>query len=81
MKACLTSLALTKGIVETDDANQSRLLDGMISVFHKGGYTMYYRKQDWSPTRDAAIARAEEMRVKKITSLRKQITKLENLKF
>jgi len=36
---------------------------------------------DWHKSEKAALARAEEMRSRKIASLRRQITKLEKLEF
>lgn len=36
---------------------------------------------DWHTTREAAVKRAEQMRTKKIASLKKQIERLEGLKF
>ena len=38
-------------------------------------------KADWHETEQAAIERAEQQRLKKIASLRKQIAKLEKLDF
>lgn len=42
-------------------------------------YGTYFHGEgnDWHRTAEAAIARAEEMRVKKLASLRKQLAKLE----
>lgn len=80
MKAFITKYALTKGIVETEGQfNRSGWLhmDKKIPEFWQCGFPARCSHT----TREAAIARAEEMRVKKIESLRKQITKLENLKF
>ena len=39
------------------------------------------RPEDWYRSREDALARAEEMRAKKIKSLRDQISKLEALQF
>jgi hypothetical protein len=37
----------------------------------------YYHRPDWHETRYKAVQRAEQMRVKRIESLRKQLAKLE----
>lgn len=37
--------------------------------------------KDWHISKESAVTKAEDMRVKKIASLRKQITKLEKIKF
>ena len=41
----------------------------------------YSAPQGWSFTREQAVSMAEEKRLAKIASLKKQIAKLENLKF
>ncbi|MRI57468.1 hypothetical protein D8770_26580 [Methylobacterium sp. DB1607] len=41
----------------------------------------YFYGEDWHPTREAALARAEEMRAAKIASLHRQIERLESLEF
>ncbi len=71
MKAYITKWAITKGIIDVDDPEMYKeylcigpLHDSINAV-------------DWFKTKPAAIERAEEMRVNKIASLRKQIVKLE----
>lgn len=78
MKVYITKYALTKGIYEAE-AEESNNFPGMIttkdySYFHGEG-------KDWTRTKETAIVRAEEMRLKRIESLKKQIEKLEKLKF
>lgn len=46
-----------------------------------GGSELYLHKPDWHETKEAALLHAETMRQKKIASLRKQIQKLEQMKF
>jgi hypothetical protein len=54
----------------------------MISVKSKEGFwDQTIHKPDWHENKDEAIAKAEDMRKKKIVSLKKQIKKLEELKF
>lgn len=74
MKVWLTRTALTQGIIEAD---------GELGQGHMEGYLLtggrFYWGREWHRTKEAAIARAEEMRAGKIASLRKQIAKLEKL--
>lgn len=46
-------------------------------------FPTYYHEEgkEWHRTKESAIAKAEEMRKKKIASLQKQIKKLENINF
>lgn len=44
-------------------------------------YTQYFHKGEWFLTEDEAKTDAENRRKKKIASLKKQIEKLEKLKF
>lgn len=77
MKIWITKYALTNGIREAEGTGVS---DGMASV--RGPHlTEYYHGRDWHKTREAAVARAEEMRTAKIASLQKSIAKLEKLRF
>lgn len=41
----------------------------------------YFHKGDWHATYEEAAARAEAMRLRKIASVKKQLTKLETLSF
>ena len=75
MKAWITKYSLTKGI---------QLWEGGVSescetMFCAGG--RYAHGNDWHRTEAAAIARAEKMRADKILGLRKQIAKLEAMRF
>lgn len=75
--AWVTRYALSKGIfsIVAQDCGS-----GMIEEVGVR-WTTYYRGKDWHRTEEKALARAEEMRVKKIKSLEKQITKLQKMKF
>ena len=75
MKVYITKYALTRGILETDGAT----VEGIPSMAETN--FGYFHGDDWHETKEEAIKRAEEMRTKKIASLRKQIEKLEALKF
>lgn len=76
MKVFITEYALTKGIQEFDiDDNQ---IEYMITV---QGNQFHGEGKSWHCTREEAIARAEQMRLAKIKSLRKSIDKLEKMRF
>lgn len=79
MRVWITKYALSTGIFEMDVESQSE--DGK-AVYGKAWNQCFHGQGvEWCKTKAAAIARAEEMRNKKITSLKKQIDKLENMKF
>ena len=73
--AWVTKYALKEGI---------QLLEGSvrheISFWHDARSPGFFGK-DWHRTPEAALARAEEMRLAKIESLKKSINRLEGLKF
>lgn len=77
MKIYVTKYALTAGIKEcegTVDGNTATVKN------ESWGYT-YFHKGEWHMASDSAAKKAEEMRLAKIASLRKQIAKLEATKF
>lgn len=78
-KAFITKYALTDGIkeveVEVCDEYPGMVKgSGLFALYHGEG-------KEWHRTRESAVKKAEEMRVNRIASLKKQITKLEKLKF
>ena len=80
IKAWLTENALTQGIIEVvgevkDDISDS-LLHYKIGLVYKCALA-----KDWHRTYEAALVRAEEMRLTKISLLRKSIVKLKAKKF
>lgn len=77
--AWVTKYALTKGIQEVE-ARLSEVAPTMILV---GDYTRptYFHGTEWHRDRASAVAKAEDMRRKKIASLKAQIKRLEGLKF
>ena len=82
MKVFITKFALTRGIVEIDAEICSTISKNMIqTTADKGRFDIYYHKPDWHESKDDAIKKANEMRDKKIASLKKQIQKLEKFKF
>lgn len=78
MKVYIVKYALSQGILERE-AEECAISPEMIRT-DDGAY-YHGEGKDWTRTKKAAVARAEEMRLKKIDSLQKQIKKLENLKF
>ncbi len=76
----VTSHALTAGIIEVPEA-EIGFDDAMASWRIPNGYRMHAHGNNFHLTREAAVKRAEEMRVKKIASLKKSIAKLEKLSF
>lgn len=76
----ITKYALTSGIYEREQIE----IDGDMAIVLEPksiGGKNYYHGKDWHVTRDAALARAEDMRLAKIASLEKQLVKLEKLNF
>lgn len=78
MKVYITKYALTKGILEKESRQCG---DGMIATRERFSAYFHGEGKDWHRTKENAIKRAEEMRMKKIESLKKQIEKLERMKF
>lgn len=80
----ITQYALTAGIrQERAEVCLSTVPDGrMISVLRDGRTNLEtYHKPNWHKTKTDAVEHAEQMRTKKIASLKKQIAKLEKLRF
>lgn len=78
MKVWITKYALTSGILERE---AEVCTDSTISVKGTGYCTVCFHGNEWHKSRESAIAKAEEMRKKKIASLKKQIEKLEKMEF
>jgi hypothetical protein len=79
MKFWITKYALTTGILEV---NGEKHRDTTICYRRDGGgYYEYAHGTDFHERPEMAIQRANEMRVAKIASLKKKITKLEKLTF
>lgn len=81
MRVWITKYALTEGIL-VFEATQSESSPSMIVLRRGSGYTQeYFHGNDWHPTWEAALERAEKMRAAKLLSLEKQRKKLMNLVF
>ncbi len=76
MKVYITKYALTGGILEKE-GYIVKDNDRMVAI---DGYN-YYHKPFWHITKEDAIKHAEEMRIKKLQSLDKQIKKISKIKF
>ena len=75
--AWITRHALSVGIKE-ELVTQSDSFPTLVVTYPN---REYYHGGHWHRTREAAVAKAEKMRVAKIASLEKQIAKLEKLRF
>ena len=79
MEVWISKYALTQNIyletVEQNVSNTSMVYrENSSANFHGEG-------REWHRTQEGAIAKAEQMRQRKIASLKKSITKLEKMKF
>ena len=80
MKVWITKYALSTGIKEIE-ANVSSVSSDMVTESGSIWNHFHGEGRDWHRSREAATAKAEEMRKAKIVSLRKQIAKLERMTF
>lgn len=76
----ITKYALTTGIMTEQVEEPATRWPNMICAKAIGPNATFHGK-DWHRTKEAAVARAEEMRKAKLVSLRKQIIKLEHKTF
>lgn len=80
MKVYVTKFALTKGILEKEVSISSTSENMVVEIINEVYYS-YYHKPYWYEDKAEAIKFAEEMKVRKIESLKKSILRLEKLKF
>lgn len=85
IKAWITKYALTDGVFEIE-AELSNVSDNMICEKRKDNsfYSNRYfhgEGKEWHRTKESALQKAEQMRIKKIENLKKQIAKFEKMKF
>ena len=80
-EAWITTNALSKGIVHVTGYVRPESGSVMLTYKSHGGYIFHAYGKDWHRTKQAALERANEMRLDKIASLRKQIAKLESMAF
>lgn len=75
----VSKYALSKGVYEAQARDCG---GGMVKVTTTGMYYFLHSEgTQWHRTREDAVARAEQMRQKRIVSLRKQIAKLQAMRF
>ncbi|WP_293666487.1 hypothetical protein [uncultured Parabacteroides sp.] len=79
-KVFITNYALTKGIIEKEAEIRS-YRDESKYAYVRGESIGYRMAKEAFYNHEDAIKKAEEMRQKKISSLKKQIEKLEKLTF
>jgi hypothetical protein len=78
----ITKYALTKGITKQEGGislDNSNLFVARINARITGCY--HTEGKDWHRTFEAASARAHDMRVSKIKSLKRSLAKMESLEF
>lgn len=79
-----TKYALSSGIT-LHDAEPSERTPILVLIRGNGKTTcdqyLHGEGKDWHRSKESAVVKAEEMRIKKIKSLKKQIIKLEQMKF
>jgi hypothetical protein len=80
MKVYITKYALSKAGIELRDVEERG--DGMVADRSRS-FNIYFHGEgrEWSRDYESALARAENMRIAKIASLKKQIARLEKLQF
>ena len=83
MKVWITKYAFTDGIIEAIAYNLTWRTCVVIPKYRgiRAGIIRLMNILDYSVSKESAIQKAEEMRQKKIESLKKQIKKLEEMRF
>lgn len=79
-KVFITKYALTEGIKEIETDIRRNEVGNYKYVLY-GNYSCFYIGKDAFTDKSEALKKAEEMKIRKIASLRKQIEKLEKLSF
>lgn len=77
MKVWVTKYALTTGIEEYEAEPCN---DRMIKIRGEWSY-VYFHFGHWHTDRSAAVAKAEDMRRRRIAALHKQLARLDAMKF
>lgn len=77
--AYITKYALTFGIYSTKGEISGDMF--IQKARESGEFDQYFHGKDWHLSKEEALAQAEEMRVKKLKSLEKQIKKISLLIF
>lgn len=80
----ITKYATTRGIIEidTDKLRDYKVNDGTrLYAHYRDGNISILNGGEWYTSKSMAVADAEQRRMKKIESLKKQIEKLEKIEF
>ena len=80
----ITKYATTRGIIETDTDKlmDYKVTDGtMLYAHYRDGTILFLNGGEWYTSQSIAVVDAEQRRMKKIESLKKQIEKLEKIEF
>ncbi len=79
MQIYITKYLFTNGIELVD----AEISDKMAIVGESNSYQQYFHGEgrEWHRTKESAIARAEEMRIKKLKAIDKQMKKISAMKF
>lgn len=80
-KVFITKYALTSGIKEVETKIHKSTFKDYSYYVRDSAYSFHYIGKDAFLDKSEALNKAEDMRKKKIASLRKQIEKLEKLSF
>ena len=84
-KVWITKYAISKGIFTVEGDVSSAAPSMFAAISRESGYSphLYFHGEgrDWHTTEESAKAWANEMVRKKLLSLRRQITKMEKMKF
>jgi hypothetical protein len=78
--AYVTKYALTAGIEEVEVEDCFDIDQNMVKAVH-GRFLTSFFEGDWHRSREEAVARAEQMRKKKISALRSSLAKFEGMQF
>lgn len=89
MKAWITTFLFSSGIIEAEYVSEQIVTDNLshkvvdikYELYDRFGYRYLLSREDFEFDYLLAIKKAEEMRQKKIESLKKQIKKLEEMRF
>ena len=81
MKIWNTKYALSSGITTHEVEEPNPTTPNLVVVEEANRFTLYLHGEgrDWHRTKESAVAKADDMRKRKIASLKKQIEKLEKL--
>ena len=77
----VTKYALTEGLHQCPVRSADAALNYLQVMLPRAAFPVTFGRKEWAYTREAALARAEEMRAAKITSLKRQIERLKALEF